>query len=338
MLHIGVIGTGRMGRMRVESIQKYVDNAKVIAVADPYLNAESKEWADRSGIPHFYKDYTELLEDSMIDAVCICTPTDMHYPISLAALYAGKHVLCEKPIDHNLNNAKTLCETVEKTGLKYQIAFNRRFDHNYTALRKLIKDQTLGDIYLLRIPARDKNIPPYNYIEHSGGMFFDFQIHDFDMVRYLLGSEVTEVFAWGDTLIDPGLKAYNDIDTALISLRMETGALAIIDASRHSAAQAPDRRAEVSGTKGQAAIFNDRISNVTVSGINGITGERPVHNFLLRFKESFYAETAAFVYSISEDKPVPVSCIDGYKAMQIAMAANNSLSQNRPVKLSEITI
>lgn len=336
MVNIGVVGLGRLGRKRVESIIAQVPQARIIAGADAFVTDELKSWMADKGIKRLYENYGDLAADPDIDAVLICTSTDAHCPIALEVLNRGKHVFVEKPLAEDLKNARIVCETVKKTGKKLQVGFNRRFDHNYRTLRELVEDGTIGQVYLLRIVARDVAVPPYDYIAHSGGMFMDYQIHDFDMVRYLTDSDVEEVFAWGDTLIDPKLKDYNDIDTGVITLKLKSGAYATIDASRHSAAHAIDRRAEISGLNGQASIGNDRPSNVVVCNRAGEIMQRPYETFSTRFTQSYINELISFVDAIEHDKPILSNEEDGYKAMQIALAANLSMKEGRPVKLSEV--
>ena len=190
-------------------------------------------------------------------------------------------------------------------------------------------------MHIVRITSRDPAPPPPEYAAVSGGMFLDMTIHDFDMVRYLTASDVVEVFANGAVLVDPLIGKAGDIDTAIISLKMANGALAVIDNSR-KAAYGYDQRAEVFGSKGQASVSNDTNSSLILSSETGIHAEKPLYFFLERYMASFTKEVRMFVQAIEQDCPVPVDINDGLQPVLIAAAALRSLKEHRPVLLSEI--
>jgi len=253
----------------------------------------------------------------------------------IEAAAAGKHVFCEKPVDHSLVKIDKAIEAVKKAGVKSQIGFNRRFDPNFKKLRDLVQEGKIGDLHILRITSRDPAPPPAEYVKGSGGMFLDMTIHDFDMARYLSGSEVEEVYAAGGVMVDPAIGAAGDIDTAIITLKFANGAIGTIDNSR-KAAYGYDQRAEVFGSGGMAATANNTPNSSVYSNAEGVYSEKPLYFFLERYMESFTAELRDFITAIREDKPTPVSVEDGLKPVIIAMAAKKSLEENRPVKLSEI--
>ncbi|CEM63170.1 inositol 2-dehydrogenase [Treponema phagedenis] len=335
MIKIGIIGVGRIGKVHAQSITRGITNAKVLAVADPFMNAETERWAHDLGIEHCYKDYKDILANPEIDAVMICSSTDTHADISIEAIKAKKHVFCEKPISQDIAKIKEVMKALEGSGLKYQVGFNRRFDHNFEAVRKSVRDGLIGDVHIVKITSRDPAPPPAEYVKVSGGMFLDMTIHDFDMVRYLTGADVVEVFANGAVLVDPAIGKAGDIDTAIITLKMSNGALAVIDNSR-KAAYGYDQRAEVFGSKGQAAVTNDSESTLVLSTENGVTGEKPLYFFLERYMASFTKEVSLFVKAIEENSAVPVDINDGLQPVLIATAALKSLQERRPVLLSEI--
>ena len=190
-------------------------------------------------------------------------------------------------------------------------------------------------MHIVRITSRDPAPPPPEYAAVSGGMFLDMTIHDFDMVRYLTASDVVEVFANGAVLVDPLIGKAGDIDTAIISLKMANGALAVIDNSR-KAAYGYDQRAEVFGSKGQASVSNDTNSSLILSSETGVHAEKPLYFFLERYMASFTKEVRMFVQAIEQDGPVPVDINDGLQPVLIAAAALRSLKEHRPVLLSEI--
>ena len=256
MLNVGIIGAGRIGKVHCESIMRYVKSATVKAIADPFLNDETKEWAKGLGVNEFYTDYHKILEDKDIQAVLICSSTDTHSTISLEAIAAGKHIFCEKPIDHDVNKILEVKKALENSNVKYQVGFNRRFDHNFKAARKAVEGGQIGDLNILKVCSRDPGAPPVSYIKVSGGIFLDMTIHDFDMVRFMSGSEVEEVFAYGAVLVDPAIGEAGDIDTAVISMKLANGAIAVIDNCRR-ASYGYDQRVEAFGSLGQVAISND---------------------------------------------------------------------------------
>ena len=335
MLKIGIIGAGRIGKVHTESIMRYVAGATVKSVADPYMTEETAAWAKSVGVEKVGKDYREILADPEIDAVLICSSTDTHSPISLEAIAAGKHIFCEKPVDHDLGKIKAVMEALEGSDIKYQVGFNRRFDHNFAAAREAVASGKIGDLAVLKITSRDPGAPPVSYIKVSGGIFLDMTIHDFDMVRFVSGDEVEEVYAAGGVTVDPAIGEAGDIDTAVITLRLRSGAIAVIDNCRR-ASYGYDQRLEAFGSKGQVAIANDTQSSAVVSDANGVTAEKPLHFFLERYMQAYASEVAAFVDAVANDKPVPVGIEAGLQSVLIGIAAKRSLELNRPVRLSEI--
>ncbi len=335
MLQIGIIGAGRIGKVHSESITYHVKDAVVAAIADPFMNDETKAWAENLGIPAISKDYHDILNNPAIDAVLICSSTDTHADISIEAIKAGKHVFCEKPISQDLAKIKEVMETLKGSNVKYQVGFNRRFDHNFEAVRAAVADGKIGDVHIVKITSRDPDAPPLEYVRVSGGMFLDMTIHDFDMVRYLSGSDVEEIYANGTCLVNPAIKDEGDIDTAIITMKLKNGALAVIDNSR-KADYGYDQRAEVFGSKGQVAVTNDAGSTAVISTNAGVTGEKPLYFFLERYMASFSKEVSLFVQACLNDTAVPVDINDGLQPVLIAKAAKKSLDEGRPVKLAEI--
>ena len=335
MIQIGIIGAGRIGKVHAESITRFVKGAEVKAIADPYLTEETKAWANAMGIAEAYGDYHKILADPAIDIVLICSSTDTHSQISLEAIAAGKHVFCEKPIDHDVEKIKAVIAALKGSKVKYQVGFNRRFDHNFMAAREAVKSGKIGDLNILKITSRDPGAPPVSYIKVSGGIFLDMTIHDFDMVRFMSGAEVEEVYAIGGVLVDPAIGEAGDIDTAIITMKLSNGALAVIDNCRR-ATYGYDQRVEAFGSLGQVAIGNDTDSTAVISNGEGVTAEKPKLFFLERYMQAYVAEVSAFIDAVVNDKAVAVSAEDGLKPVLIGLAAKKSLAENRPVKISEI--
>jgi myo-inositol 2-dehydrogenase/D-chiro-inositol 1-dehydrogenase len=335
MINLGIIGAGRIGQVHAINIMKNVKGATVHTIADPFMDDNKKKWIKELGIKNTTKNYTEILKNKEIDAILICSSTDTHASISMEAIKAGKHVFCEKPIDHDLKKIKEVLIEVKKTNLKYQVGFNRRFDNNFKSIKEAVNDGKIGDVHIVKITSRDPEAPPVEYVKVSGGIFLDMTIHDFDMVRYLSGSEIEEVYAAGEVLIDSKIGEVGDIDTAVITLKLKNGGIAVIDNSR-KAVYGYDQRAEVFGSKGAISISNNTKSNATLSTIDGVVSEKPLYFFLERYTQSFTDEINEFVNSIVNDKDVLVDANDGLQPVLIGIAAKKSLEEKRSVKISEI--
>ena len=335
MVTVGIIGAGRIGKVHTESICNYVRNAKIKTVADPFMNEATEQWLKSMGVENTCRDYHEILNDPEIQAVLICSSTNTHSPISLEAIAAGKHVFCEKPIDHDLTKIKQVVEALKGSGIKYQVGFNRRHDHNFAAVKQAIVDGKVGDVHIIKITSRDPEPPSAEYAAVSGGMFLDMTIHDFDMVRFLAGCDAEEIYVQSAVLVDPAIGEAGDVDTAVITLKMENGAIAVIDNSRR-AAYGYDQRAEVFGSKGMVATANDTLSTAVLSNAEGVAGEKPLYFFLERYMQSFATEVKGFIHAIENDTDTLVGVEDGLKPVLMGIAAKKSVEEHRPVKLSEI--
>lgn len=337
MVNIGIIGAGRIGKVHVESIHTQVPNAKVRFLADPFMNEATERWAKEMGVEKVTKDYREILADPMTDAVLICSSTDTHSSTSVEAIKAGKHVFCEKPIDHDVAKIKEVIDALKNSGVKYQVGFNRRFDHNFAAVQKAVADGKIGDPHIIRITSRDPEPPSADYVKVSGGLFLDMTIHDFDMVRFLAGCNAVEVYVEAAVLVDPAIGKAGDVDTAVITLKMENGAIAVIDNSR-KAVYGYDQRAEVFGSKGMVSVNNDAPSTAVISSADGVIGEKPLYFFLERYMEAYAKEIRCFVEAIEKDTDTPLGVLDGLEPVRMGLAARKSLEEHRPVKISEIVV
>ncbi|MGM0432989.1 MAG: inositol 2-dehydrogenase [Spirochaetota bacterium] len=335
-LRIGIIGGGRIGKVHATSISRYVPTADLVALADPFMNDELEQWAQEIGVSQTYTDPYNIINHKGIDAVLICSPTDTHAELITAAAKAGKHIFCEKPVDTDLDRIKNTMDVVNECGITFQIGFNRRFDHNFRALQSSVVAGKVGDPHIIKITSRDPAPPPIDYVKVSGGIHLDMMIHDFDMVRFLSGCEVTEVFAAGAVLVDPAIGEAGDVDTAIVQLTLENGALAVIDNSR-KAVYGYDQRAEVFGSKGCAKVENDTPSLLEVSNEQAVSKDKPLYFFLDRYMDAYAQEIIEFVEAINEGKPVSCGVADAIRPVEIALAASISLREHRPVKISEVT-
>ena len=338
MVNVGIIGAGRIGKVHTQGIITGVRNAKIKTIADPFMNDETAAWIHSmdSNIA-VTKDYKEILADEAIDAVIICSSTDTHSPISVEAIKAGKHVFCEKPIDHDIDKIKEVMDALKESKVKYQVGFNRRFDHNFKAVKDAVVAGKIGEPHIIKITSRDPEPPSPAYVAVSGGMFLDMTIHDFDMVRFLAGCDATEVYVQSAVLVDKGIGEAGDVDTAVITMKMENGAIAVIDNSR-KAVYGYDQRAEVFGSGGMVATRNDSQSTAVISNADGVTGEKPLYFFLERYMDSFREEMNQFIDAIENDTDTPLGVIDGLKPVLMGLAAKKSVEEHRPVAISEILV
>lgn len=334
MVKIGIIGAGRIGKVHAKAASN-LNGAKIIWLADP-IAPDLEETAKSMGIEKTSKNYKDILNDKEVDAIFICTPTDTHYTISMEALNFGKHVFCEKPVDLELGRVKDVKDLVAKTGKKYMVGFNRRFDHNFMAIKESIDKGLIGKLELIQITSRDPEPPPISYVKVSGGLFCDMMIHDFDMVRYLSSSNPKSVTAIGDALVNPKIKTEgNDIDTAIVSIELENGALAVITNSRR-ASYGYDQRAEVHGELGALSCSNDTSNTLVISSKDGIIHEKPLYFFLERYLNAYKMEIEIFVDSIINNKETPVTIEEAYQSLLLAKAAQKSLIENRKVYINEL--
>ncbi|MCC7156254.1 MAG: inositol 2-dehydrogenase [Bryobacterales bacterium] len=333
-LNIGIIGAGRIGRVHAETLAFRVPEAFPMAVADVNHEAAAAV-ADRCGIPKVSADYRDVLNDSSIQAVLICSSTATHADLVVEAAAAGKHIFCEKPVDLTLARIDKALAAVSKAGVKLQIGFNRRFDANFARVRQAVASGEVGTPHRLHIISRDPAPPPLAYVKVSGGMFLDMTIHDFDMARFLIGDEVEEVYTAAGVLVDPEIGKAGDVDTAVIVLRFRNGVIGTIDNSRR-AVYGYDQRAEVLGDKGSIATANCYPNQATVSTAESVRRDLPLNFFMDRYTESFASEIRAFVEAVAGDKPVPVTGADGRIPVVMGLAARKSYDERRPVRLSEI--
>jgi myo-inositol 2-dehydrogenase/D-chiro-inositol 1-dehydrogenase len=324
---VGVLGAGRIGRLHTDNLL-VMPGVRVKAIADPFTDFSA--WPP-DGVATG-TDPALVLDDPEIEAVLVCSPTPTHADFTEAAAAAGKHVFCEKPIDLDPQRIRRTLEAVERAGIKLQVGFNRRFDPTFARVRRAVTDGEVGEIHIVKITSRDPEAPPVSYVRSSGGIFLDMTIHDFDMVRFLSGSEVVRVHAMGAVLIEPAIGEAGDVDTAVTTLELESGALAVIENSRQ-AVYGYDQRVEVFGSRGSAEAFNETPNRVTLSTESGIRADNPLYFFLQRYQASFRAEMEAFFDCIRDDREPPAGGRDGLMSVLVGLAAARSMAENRPVQV-----
>jgi myo-inositol 2-dehydrogenase/D-chiro-inositol 1-dehydrogenase len=331
-VRIAVLGAGRIGRMHAELLARQVPGAAVASVYDA-IPAVAAEVGANLDVP--VATTLDEVFASDADAVAICSSTDTHIELMERAAAAGKDIFCEKPVSLDLALVDRGLAAVTKAGVKFQVGFNRRFDPAHQSVRDAVADGSLGAIHMVRITSRDPAPPPIAYIRVSGGIFLDMTIHDFDMARFVTGSEVVEVYAQGAVRVDPAIGEAGDIDTAVIVLTHENGCITTIDNSRQ-AVYGYDQRVEAFGSKGLAASDNPPSHSGVRRTPQGTVTPTIPYFFLDRYIPSYVREWGAFVDYVRGDGPSPVDADDGRAPLVIGLAAWKSVHEHRPVKTAEI--
>ena len=302
-VRIGVIGTGRIGRMHAQLLAREVDGATVPAVADAVPAVAERVAADLGAAA---ATIDEVLDSPDVDAVAICTSTDTHVDLVVRAAQAGKAIFCEKPVSLDLAQVDRALAAVASAGVPFMVGFNRRFDPGHASVRTAVRSGQIGELHVLRITSRDPSPPPPAYVAVSGGIFLDMTIHDFDMARHVVGSEVVEVFARGAVRVDPRIGEAGDVDTAVVVLTHEDGTITTIDNSRQ-AVYGYDQRVEAFGSAGHGGVGQPGPARrVGAHGDRRRPRSRCPWFFLERYVESYRQEWAAFVTYLRDGGPSPV--------------------------------
>ena len=330
-IRFGLLGAGRIGKVHARAV---IGNpaAALVAVSDA-ISAAAEAIAAQYGCA--VRSIDAIAASADIDAVVICTPTDTHADLIEQFVRAGKAVFCEKPIDLSLDRVKACLRVVRAAKGTLMVGFNRRFDPHFMAVRAEIDKGTIGAVEMVVITSRDPGAPPVEYIARSGGIFRDMTIHDFDMARFLLGEEVTEVSAMASVLVDPAIGLAGDFDSVQVMLRTASGKQAMISNSRR-ATYGYDQRIEVHGSKGAVSAENQRPVSIEVATAAGYT-RPPLHDFFMtRYTEAYAAEIAAFIAAMQGKAEASPSGEDGLAALALAEAALKSVAEKRTVKVSEV--
>ncbi|MGH9107774.1 MAG: inositol 2-dehydrogenase [Acidimicrobiales bacterium] len=331
-LRVGVIGTGRIGRMHAGLLSSRVAGAELVAVSDA-VPSVAEQAAQALGVPAL--STPRLLANREVEAVAICAATGSHVPLIIQAAQAGKPIFCEKPISLDLAQVDEALAVVERAATPLMVGFNRRFDPSHAAVHEAVARGSTGEPHLVRITSRDPAPPPLAYARESGGIFLDMTIHDFDMARYVVGSEVAEVYAAGTVRVDPALGDLGDVDTAIVTLRHENKCLTVIDNSRQ-ASYGYDQRVEVLGAQGLAASENPMANTSLIRDANGTRLATLPYFFLERYTSSYIRQWEAFVAAVRSGQVPLTSGRDGRAALVLGLAAKLSLREQRPVRPSEV--
>lgn len=331
-IKVGIIGLGRIGKIHLGNLLN-IPNVEVVVVVNPSEAGQS--FAKALGVPHVTSNANELFDNPEIDVVAICSSTDTHAEYIKQSVKSGKAIFCEKPLDLSLQTVRDTLKVVNKANIPLMVAFNQRFDENFSAIQSAVASGQIGEPHTLHIISRDPGPPHIDYIKTSGGLFKDMTIHDLDMARFILGSEVDEVFAKGHNLIDPAIGKAKDIDTGILILTFENNATAIIENSRKTS-YGYDQRLEIFGSKGMMRCENPLKTTNQFYNESGGHLDRHLDFFIDRYEKAYQLEIESFINALKNKTAIPVTGEDGLQAMRIAEAANRSLLESRPVKLNEI--
>ena len=330
---IGVLGCGRIGVMHAELIAQRIEGVHLAGVYD-VINESAQKVATKFGCQHF-SDPEALMSSADVNAIAICTSTDTHVEVLIMASKYRKPVFCEKPISLSLTETDRALKAISESKTPLMLGFNRRYDPTHRSVRDNVANGVVGDVHIARITSRDPAPPPVAYAKVSGGIFIDMTIHDFDMARYVVGSEIVSVYATGAVRIVPEFAEIGDLDTVAIMLQHANGAITMIDNSRQ-AVYGYDQRVEVFGSKGLVGSDNPLMTSTISRNENGTQLAKMPYFFLDRYIPAYIAEWNEFM-SVATGKIKPVvTGADGRASLVAGLAAWKSVREGRVVKTSEI--
>jgi predicted dehydrogenase len=331
-LPVGIIGAGGMGRLHATNMADHIPQAEVVAIADPVLE-RAKALADDLSVGRTYADAQALIDDRAVAAVVIASPLPTHSDWVTAAARASKHVFCEKPLGVDMEQATQACQAIHASGVLLQIGFNRRFDPIYVHARRVVESGAIGEPVVFKAITRDRLPPPIEYLEASGaGMLLDTAVHDYDLARWLMADEVTQVQAFAGQLRSTDVYEQHGPYLASVNLRFRRGGIGNAEAC-WAARYGDDVRTEIVGSEGSLLLGDTARLPVQVLTSSGLRHEGYPDHFD-RFAESYRSEMAAFIDAISTERPTKVNEEDGMRAVEIAVGARRSLQQGAtPVDL-----
>jgi myo-inositol 2-dehydrogenase / D-chiro-inositol 1-dehydrogenase len=329
---IGLVGAGRIAR--VHAANTVLSDALRLAAVMDVDDAAAQALAAETG-SDVATSVEELLTRADVNAVLIATPPDTHAELVVTAAHAGKHVFCEKPLAHNVADAKRAVDACERAGVVLQVGYNRRFDESFRTVRDTVHAGRIGQPWILRISSRDPAPPPATYLPVSGGLFLDTTSHDLDLSRFVLGAEILEISARAMALADPNAKELGDVDTSVVTIVFSNGAIGAIDNCRTSA-YGYDQRLEVHGSEGMVQAANEVTTTTTIADGQGFHSPTLPYYYLDRYAPAFRRELESFARALEGAEP-EVSGHDGLAAVVAAVAANLALDERRVVRLEEVT-
>jgi scyllo-inositol 2-dehydrogenase (NAD+) len=337
LVKIGVIGLGRMGRLYTRMLAAQINGVQLHAIADVNERARS-EVADEVNVSHIFADPYELIALPELDAVIITTPTSTHHELVIAAAEAGKAIFCEKPLALSLENTRLALQAVSRAQVPLQVGFMRRFDAAYQKAKSMIDGGQIGYPVTFKSIGRDPFCPDPNYADpsKSGGLILDMAIHDFDLARWLMNSEVERVTAEGSILVCKVLESVGDIDNAVINMRFVSGALGNIEVSRN-AFYGYDIRTEVLGSEGAVMIGIHQHTPVLL--LTRVGAQYDITPYLMeRFGDAYRTQLQHFIDCLHNDQPPLISGADALAAYEIGVAATQSYQTGLPVTIGAQSI
>jgi myo-inositol 2-dehydrogenase / D-chiro-inositol 1-dehydrogenase len=332
-LHLGLIGVGRIGVLHARTLAD-LPGVDAVTVADA-LPTRAEQVAGELGLRAV--DTPDTLFQADVDAVVIATSTPGHVPLLSLATAVGLPAFCEKPVALDLATLDALLEEVERAGTLVQIGFQRRFDAGYRAAHDAVATGAVGNVLLLRAATHDPEPPAEQYIAASGGIFRDLHIHDFDAIRFVTGQEVVEVYADGAVRETPWFERLGDVDVAAALLRLSDGTLAVLTGTRHDPL-GYDVRLELFGSRDSIAVGADaRTPLRSVEPGGGAPAPTGYRDFIDRFAPAYRSELEAFVAAVRDGGPSPCPPAEARAALVVALAADRSRAERRPVSIEEVT-
>jgi myo-inositol 2-dehydrogenase / D-chiro-inositol 1-dehydrogenase len=332
MVNIALFGAGRIGVLHAANIAASQPRAGLACVYDT-----NRALADAVAAKHGTRvapSVEAALSDPTIDAVLIASSTNTHVDLITSAARAGKAILCEKPIDMDIERVERCKADIAGTGVPVQIAFNRRYDRSHRGVRDAVRAGDVGRLELLVLTSRDPSLPSLDYIKASGGIFRDMTIHDFDLARFILGDDpIVEVYATGSVLVEPKFHEIGDVDTAMVVMKAASGALVHINNSRR-AVYGYDQRVEAFGSKGMVQSDNLRASSLRRTDAKSTEAKEPLLNFFMeRYRQAYLDELNEFIDVVTGKAQPTAGFEDGRCALILANAAWESLRSGRAVKI-----
>jgi len=330
MIKFCIFGSGRMGDVYGKILANH-QGADLVAVINPNLPS-ARRVTDQYGGKAFVS-WSECIEEVEVGAVIVCSPTNSHLEHIKQVANSNKPIFCEKPVDLSIDRVDECIAVIEKNQIPFFVGFNRRFDPTNAALKKRVSNGEVGNINMVILTSRDPAPPPIEYIKRSGGYFCDSTIHDIDLACWIIGETPVEVYASSSCLVDKRIGEAGDVDTSMTILKMPSGILCHINNSRR-AVYGFDQRVEVFGSSGMLQTNNQYDVNLSVSTDSVTDAKTPLkHFFLERYEQSFIDEIDEFINCLKNDNPVTVTISDGRKALEIALACEQSRQTGMSVKL-----
>ena len=333
-LNVGLIGVGRLGRVYARDLATRIPSTRLTAVAD-VAEAAAAEVAREYDVPRSYGNPADLFDDANVDAVVIVSPTKTHCELTQAAAGRGKPIFCEKPAALSLDEVLAMKDTIESTGIFFQLGFMRRFDRGYASAKRQMEAGTIGDVVLFRATSRDTFPPSAEYANprNSGGMIIDQGIHDFDLARWFMGN-VERVSVVGATIAYPELATVGDIDNAVATLTFANGTIGVVDLSR-SGIYGYDISTEILGLEGTLRIGYLRETPVMLMTKNSVAHDT-VPYFMERFRDAYTAQLQNFAQNVLLDRTPPITIEDGMESLRIGVAATRAQHTGVSVAVADI--